>query len=66
VAPQQDPFFYDGRVTVTVKNGVVHLQGMVFDAQDMQDVRRIIKKRVFGVKRQVHELEICSCDGGGA
>jgi osmotically-inducible protein OsmY len=65
-ALRQDPYFYDGHVTITVKNGVVHLQGMVFDAQDMQDVRRIIRKRVAGVRRLVNELEICSCDGGGS
>jgi osmotically-inducible protein OsmY len=65
-ALHDDPYFYDGHVTITVKNGVVHLQGMVFDAQDMQDVRRIIRKRVAGVRRLVNELEICSCDGGGS
>jgi osmotically-inducible protein OsmY len=61
-----DPYFYDEHVIITVKNGVVHLQGIVFDAQDMQTVRRIIRIRVSGVKRLVNELEICSCDGGGS
>jgi osmotically-inducible protein OsmY len=65
-ALHDDPYFYDEHVTITVKNGVVHLQGIVFDAQDMQTVRRIIRKRVSGVKRLVNELEICSCDGGGS
>jgi BON domain len=65
-ALHDDPYFYDEHVTVTVKNGVVHLQGIVFDAQDMQSVRRIIRKKVSGVKRLVNELEICSCDGGGS
>jgi osmotically-inducible protein OsmY len=64
-ALHDDPYFYDEHVTVTVKNGVVHLTGMVFDPGDMQDVRRIIRKRISGVKRVVNELEICSCDGGG-
>ena len=64
-ALHEDPYFYDEHVTITVKNGVVHLQGVVYDAQDMQDVRRIIRKRVSGVKRLVNELEICGCDGGG-
>jgi hypothetical protein len=64
-ALHDDPYFFDGHVTVTVKNGVVHLQGIVFDAADMQDVRRIVRKNVSGVRRVVNELEICSCDGGG-
>jgi hypothetical protein len=59
-----DPYFYDGHVTVTVINGVVHLQGVVFDNSDMQAARRISKK-IPGAKRVVNELEICSCDGGG-
>jgi osmotically-inducible protein OsmY len=58
------PYFYDGHVTVTVKDGVVHLQGVVFDAWDLQVARRISKK-IAGAKRVVNELEICSCDGGG-
>jgi osmotically-inducible protein OsmY len=59
-----DPYFYDGHVTVIVKDGVVHLQGVVFDAWDLQVARRISKK-IAGAKRVVNELEICSCDGGG-
>jgi osmotically-inducible protein OsmY len=64
-ALHDDPFFYDGHVAVTVKNGVVHLQGIVFDAADIRDARRIIRRKVAGVKRVINELEICSCDGGG-
>jgi osmotically-inducible protein OsmY len=64
-ALHDDPFFYDGHVAITVKNGVVHLLGIVFDAADIQDARRIIRKKVAGVKRVVNELQICSCDGGG-
>ena len=64
-ALHDDPYFYDEHVTVTVKDGVIHLEGIVFDVWDIQAARRIIRKRVFGVKRVVNELEICSCDGGG-
>jgi len=64
-ALHDDPYFYDEHVTVKVTNGVVHLTGMVFDPEDMQDVRRIIRRRISGVKRVVNELEICGCDGGG-
>jgi BON domain len=63
-ALHSDPYFYDGHVTVTVKDGVVHLQGVVFDAWDLRTARRISKK-IAGAKRVVNELEICSCDGGG-
>jgi len=58
------PYFYDGHITVTVKGGVVHLRGMVFDDWDLQIARRISKK-IAGAKRVVNELEICACDGGG-
>ena len=40
-------------------------RGSLFDAGDIQDVRRIIRKKVSGVKRVVNELEICTCDNGG-
>lgn len=64
-ALHDDRYFYDGHVTVTVKNGIVHLEGIVFDIGDIQNARRIIRREVSGVKRVVNELEICSCDGGG-
>jgi osmotically-inducible protein OsmY len=64
-ALHDDPYFYGEHVTLMVKNGVVHLRGIVFDAGDIQDVRRIIRKKVSGAKRVVNELEICTCDGGG-
>ena len=64
-ALHEDPYFYGEHVTITVKNGVVHLQGIVFDAGDIQDVRRIIRKKISDVKRVVNELEICTCDNGG-
>ena len=65
-ALHNDPYFYDEHVTVTVKNGIVRLEGIVFDVGDIQDARRIIRKKVPGVKRLVNEMEICSCNGGGS
>ena len=56
-ALQSDPFFYDEHVTVTIKNGVVTLQGMVFDDWDLRNALRIGRK-VPGVKRVVNDLEI--------
>ena len=61
-----DRYFYDEHVTVTVKNGIVRLEGIVFDVGDVQDARRIIRKKVPGVKHVVNELEICACNGGGS
>jgi osmotically-inducible protein OsmY len=65
-ALHDDPYFYDEHVIVTVKNGIVRLQGIVFDAGDIQDVKRIIRTKFPGVKRVVNELEICSYDGGAS
>jgi len=56
-AMRSDPYFYDGHVTVTIKNGVVTLQGMVFDEWDLRAATRISKK-VAGVKRVINELDI--------
>lgn len=61
-ALHDDSFFYDEHVTVTVKSGVVHLEGFVLDVGDMQDALRIIRKKFPGVKRVVNELEICRED----
>jgi hypothetical protein len=58
-----DRYFYDGHVTVTVKDGVVYLRGTVFDEGDLRHAW-LISKKIPGVKRVVNELEICTCDGG--
>jgi osmotically-inducible protein OsmY len=63
MALHSDRYFYDGHVTVTVKNGVAYLQGIVFDESDLR-LARLISRRVAGVKRVVNQLEICTCDGG--
>jgi hypothetical protein len=52
-----DPFFYDAHVTVTVKNGVARLQGIVFDEWDLRQAIRLARRAV-GVKRVVNDLEI--------
>ncbi len=61
-ALHDDPYFYDGHVTVTVERGVVHLEGMVLDYGDIADVLRIIRKKFPGVKRVVNQLEVCRED----
>lgn len=57
VALHSDPFFYDGHVSVIVKNGVATLSGKVFDDWDMRQAMRI-GKRIAGVKRVINDLEI--------
>jgi hypothetical protein len=42
-ALHSDPFFYDAHVTVTTKNGVVTLEGIVFDDWDLRQAMRISK-----------------------
>jgi len=56
-ALRSDPYFYDEHVTVTINNGVVTLQGMVFDDWDLRNAMRIARK-IPGVKRVVNDLEI--------
>ena len=56
-ALHSDPFFYDEHVSVTIKNGVVTLHGIVFDDWDLRAAMRIAKKMP-GVKQVVNDLEI--------
>ncbi len=52
-----DPYFYDGHVTVTVRDGVLTLSGMVFDEWDLSTAQRLAR-RVPGVKRIINQLEL--------
>jgi osmotically-inducible protein OsmY len=52
-----DPYFYDEHVTVTLRNGVATLQGIVFDDWDLRNAIRLAR-RVPGVKRVINDLEI--------
>jgi osmotically-inducible protein OsmY len=56
-ALHSDAYFYDEHVTVTIKNGVATLQGIVFDDWDLRQAMRIARK-VPGVRRVVNDLEI--------
>jgi osmotically-inducible protein OsmY len=47
----------DNHVTITVKNGVVTMQGFVQDAWDLSALRRVAKK-VPGVRRIVNDVEL--------
>ena len=56
-AMRSDPFFYDEHITITVKDGVVTMRGIVFDEWDLRVAKRIAK-RIPGVKRVINDLEI--------
>jgi hypothetical protein len=56
-ALRSDPIVDDNHVTITVKNGVVTMQGFVQDAWDLSALRRVAKK-VPGVKRIVNDVEL--------
>lgn len=58
-ALHDNPYFYDAHVTVTVKDGVVSLEGIVLDPSDLWLALRI-SRRVPGVKRIDNALEIVS------
>jgi osmotically-inducible protein OsmY len=60
-ALHNDPYFDDGMVTVTVKDGVVTLEGSVTDLFDRQRAK-LISKKIPGVRRVINALEFeCVC-----
>ena len=56
-ALHRDPYFYDAHVSITVRNGVLTLHGIVFDDWDLRDALRLAR-HVKGVRRVVNDLEI--------
>jgi osmotically-inducible protein OsmY len=52
-----DPFLFDEHVTVTTKNGIVTLEGIVFDEWDVRMAMRIARKTA-GVRRVVTDFYI--------
>jgi hypothetical protein len=52
-----DKYFYGAQVTVRTRNGVVYLDGSVWDDWDMRSVLRIAR-HIPGVKRVVNNLDI--------
>jgi osmotically-inducible protein OsmY len=63
---RDDPYIFADHVTVTVENGVVTVEGTVFDVQDLRRVLRLAR-RVAGKHRVINrvELEIADDDGTG-
>jgi hypothetical protein len=56
-ALHDDPYFLDSHVEITVKNGVAHLEGVVFDDWDATHAKRIAR-RIPGVRRVVCDFYI--------
>jgi osmotically-inducible protein OsmY len=56
-AMHADPYFLDEHVTVTVKNGIVILEGIVSDPWDLLDATRIARK-IPGVKSVFNDLDL--------
>jgi osmotically-inducible protein OsmY len=52
-----DKYFYGAQVIVRTRNGVVYLDGSVWDDWDMRTVLRIAR-HIPGVKRVVNNLDI--------
>jgi hypothetical protein len=52
-----EPFFNDDHVTVTIKNGIVTLEGVVFDDWDVRIAMRAAR-RIPGVKRVVTDFYV--------
>jgi osmotically-inducible protein OsmY len=57
IALAADPYFLSEHVSVTIRNGVATLHGIVFDDWDLRNALRI-SRRIPGVKRVVNDLEI--------
>jgi hypothetical protein len=57
VALNANPFFLDDHVTVTIKNGIVTLEGVVFDDWDVRTAIRIARK-IAGVKGVVTDFYV--------
>lgn len=56
-ALHSDPYVLDDHVTVTAKNGVVTLRGIVLDEWDARQMKRIVRKMP-GVRMVVDDLEL--------
>jgi osmotically-inducible protein OsmY len=63
-ALQQDPYIFSDHVTVTTKNGVVRLEGMVHDLSDLHAILRLAR-RIAGKGRVVNGIEYVPVDDDG-
>ena len=56
-ALDKDPYIYAEHITVTTRNGVVRVEGIVLDVQQLIDVLRLCRK-ASGSRRVVNEMEL--------
>ena len=63
-AIKQNPYIFSDHVTVTAKNGVVRVAGVVNDLNDLLAILRVAR-RVAGKGRVVNEIEYQAVDDAG-
>lgn len=56
-ALNDDPYIYGEHFTVSVKNGVATVEGMVIDEWDLIQTLHLVRK-ITGVKRVINKLEL--------
>jgi osmotically-inducible protein OsmY len=56
-ALDKDPSIYTEHISVTTRNGVVRVEGVVMDVQQLIDVLRLCRKTA-GSRRCINELEL--------
>jgi BON domain len=56
-ALRANPYVFDSHVSITTKDGVVTLSGMVLDVWDVFTLKRIVRKMA-GVKKVVDQLDL--------
>jgi osmotically-inducible protein OsmY len=63
-ALKQNPYIFSDHITVTAKNGVVRVAGVVNDLNDLLAILRVAR-RVAGRGRVVNEIEFQAVDDAG-
>jgi osmotically-inducible protein OsmY len=63
-ALKQNPYIFSDHVTVTAKNGVVTVAGVVNDVNDLLAILRVAR-RAAGKGRVVNEIEFQAVDDAG-
>jgi osmotically-inducible protein OsmY len=63
-ALKQNPYIFSDHITVTAKNGVVRVGGVVNDLNDLLAILRVAR-RVAGKGRVVNEIEYQAVDDAG-
>ena len=61
---RDDPYIFSDHVTVSVENGVVTVEGTVFDVQDLRTVLRLAR-RIAGKHRVINRIDLVIADDDG-